>query len=61
MPDPSHAAGVNAAPKSKISDKTGNGHVNHTADMPCDDAGRGAGFVRGFLAALEVERMMDSG
>ena len=25
-----------------------------------DDAGRGAGFARGFLAALEVERMMDA-
>ena len=26
--------------------------------LTVDDAGRGAGFARGFLAALEVERMM---
>ena len=28
--------------------------------LTVDDAGRGAGFARGFLAALEVERMMDA-
>ena len=33
---------------------------DHFTNQTVDDAGRGAGFARGFLAALEVERMMDA-